>query len=222
MMFACWSAKGGSGTTVVAAALAGCLARTSSAGSLLVDLAGDADGVLGCPLPDEGGLASWLAARQPDGAALGRLEVDAGNGVRLLPRGRGALAGRHRGLLASVLGADGRPVVIDCGTFTAPEPPPEVHVELAAAATCSLLVLRPCFLALRRAARMPLRATGVVLLTEAGRALGARDVAAVLGVPVLAEVAVEASVARAVDAGLLTTRMPRGLGRALQSLVEAI
>ena len=102
-------------------------------------------------------------------------------GITLSGQRRGALGGRHRALLASLLGADGRPVVVDCGTFGASEPPPEVQVELAAAAACSLLVLRPCFLALRHAARMPLRATGVVLLTEAGRALGARDVAAVLG-----------------------------------------
>ena len=66
-----------------------------------------------------------------------------------------------------------------------------------------------------------LRPSGVVLVTEAGRALQARDVAGVLGVPVVAEVAVEAAVARAVDAGLLAARLPRSLGRGVRPLVQA-
>ena len=56
----------------------------------------------------------------------------------------------------------------------------------------------------------------MILVSEPGRALGAGDVEDVLGVPVRAEVAVEPSVARAVDAGLLTTRLPRSLERALR------
>ncbi|MPY95271.1 MAG: hypothetical protein GEV08_20100 [Acidimicrobiia bacterium] len=221
-MLACWSAKGGSGTTVVAAALACALATTSPGGSLLADLAGDADAVLGCPPPAGGGLAAWLSSpAAPDATSLGRAEVDAGGGVRLLPRGHGALDSRHGALLAALLEADGRPVVVDCGTLGPGEAPPEVAAELAGGASRSLLVLRPCFLALRHAVMTPLRPAGVVLLAEPGRALTARDVAAVLGVPVLCEVPVEPGVARAVDAGLLASRLPRSLSRALRPLAEA-
>jgi hypothetical protein len=80
----------------------------------------------------------------------------------------------------------------------------------------SLLVLRPCYLALRRAVAAPFRPSGVVLVREPGRALTRRDVEAVLGVPVRAEVDVDPAIARAVDAGLLTARLPRGLERALR------
>jgi len=222
MVLACWSAKGGSGTTVVAAALASALAAASPTGSLLVDLGGDADGALGCPVPARTGLVTWLgSAEPPDVAALGRLEVDAGGGTHLLPRGYGPLDGRHAGLLLSLLEADDRPVVVDCGTLAPGEAPPEVAAELAASATRSLLVLRPCFLALRHAVLSPLRPSGVVLVAEPGRALKGRDVSGVLGVPVVCEVPVEAGVARAVDAGLLASRLPRSLARALRPLAEA-
>src|SRR2546426_1176908 len=78
---------------------------------------------------------------------------------------------------------------------------PEPASTLAAAAGLSLLVLRPCYLALRRAIAAPLRPSGVVLVNEPGRSLGRADVEDLLGVPVRAEIDVDPSVARAVDAG---------------------
>jgi hypothetical protein len=51
---------------------------------------------------------------------------------------------------------------------------------------------------------------------EPGRALGAADVEAVLGVDVTAEVPWDPAVARAMDAGLLATRLPTVLVRALR------
>ena len=51
--------------------------------------------------------------------------------------------------------------------------------------------------------------TGVVLVEEPGRTLSRREVADVLGVPVLTRVPVrEQVIARAVDAGVLAARMP--------------
>jgi hypothetical protein len=102
-------------------------------------------------------------------------------------------------------------VVIDVGSTL-----DDARVEIIGGASHSLLVLRPCFLALRRATLAPIRPSGVVLVREAGRALGRRDVEDVLGVPVRAEVDVEPAVARAVDAGLLAGRLPRGLAQALR------
>jgi hypothetical protein len=76
--------------------------------------------------------------------------------------------------------------------------------------------MRPCYLALRRAQLAPIRPSGVILITEDGRSLTRRDVEEVLGVPVRAEIPNEPAVARAVDAGLLTTRVPRNLERSLR------
>ena len=69
---ACWSAKGGCGTTVVAVSLASLLARAG--GALVADLAGDVPAVLGMPEPSGPGLADWLAAGESVPAdALARL-----------------------------------------------------------------------------------------------------------------------------------------------------
>jgi hypothetical protein len=113
-------------------------------------------------------------------------------------------------VLAALLAADPRPVVADCGAD--PDGP---ALAVAAGATRSVLVTRACFLALRRALVAPLRPSEVVLITEPGRSLSRLDVEDCLGAPVVAEVAVDPAVARAVDAGLLATRLPRALAREL-------
>lgn len=211
MLVACWSSKGGSGTTVVAASLALVLARRTVDGALLADLAGDIPAALGLPEPEGPGLAGWLAAGPevpPD--ALSRLEHAAGPGLGLLPRGAGALRADRSEALAALLGADPRPVVVDCGA----DPEGAAH-SLAAAATRSVLVTRACFLSLRRALTAPLRPSEVVLLSEPGRSLTRHDVEDCVGAPVVAEVAVDPAVARAVDAGLLAARLPRTLVREL-------
>ena len=215
MLVSCWSAKGGSGTTVVSVALASLLARSSPAGALLVDLAGDVPAVLGLPEPSGAGVLQWLAAADvpPDG--LPRLELEGAPGVRVVPQGavepgRDGDAGRAD-VLAAVLAADERPVVVDCGSS-----PTGAALTLAAAADQSLLVLRPCYLALRRAVAAPLRPSGVILVAEDERTLTRVDIEDVLGVPVRAQVRVEPRVARAVDAGLLSRRLPRALERSLR------
>ncbi|HEX2191924.1 MAG TPA: hypothetical protein VHH09_01905 [Acidimicrobiales bacterium] len=214
MLIACWSPKGGTGTTVVSAALALVLAPAGP--TLLADLAGDVPAALGLSGSEGPGLSDWLAAG-PDvpGDALSRLEVEVGPRLHLLPRGLGdadtADPGRASAL-ASALAADRRCVVADCGRAAGGP-----GLVLAAGASVSLLVLRPCYLALRRAQLAPIRPSGVVLVGERGRSLTRRDVEEVLGVPVRAEVPHEPAVARAVDAGLLATRVPRNLERSLRS-----
>ena len=223
MLVSCWSVKGGSGTTVVSLALAAVLARSgparlgassagAAAGSLLVDLGGDVPTALGIPEPSGPALVDWLAADGAPVDALTRLEVEVAGGVRLLPRGQGPMpdAPERFELLAGLLAADGRPVVADCGLVPGPGLP------LAAGASVSLLVVRPCYLALRRALAAPVRPSGVVLVREVQRALGSADVEAVRGVPVRAVVAVAPAGARAVDAGLLLSRLPRRLERSLR------
>jgi hypothetical protein len=216
----CWSSKGGSGTTVVAAALAVVLSRSAAAGALIVDLAGDVPAVLGlADEPGGAGVADWLAGGEGVPAdGLARVEVAVHPSLALLPRGQGMVTASRGVALAAVLAADPRSVVVDGGWVGtgAPEGRTELVAALAANADTSLLVLRPCFLALRRAAQAPIRPTGVVLVVEEGRALTPRDVEDVLGVPVQAAVSVTAQVARAVDAGLLASRLPRTLERELR------
>jgi hypothetical protein len=212
VLVACWSAKGGAGTTVVAAALALLHARRSPGGAVLADLAGDGSAVLGLPEPDSPGLAGWLAAGpQVPADALARIEIAAGPGLALLPRGTGPLVAARADVLAGVLGAGGRPVVVDCGCDLGP-----VTRALVSAAGRSVLVTRPCFLALRRACAAPLAPSEVVLVREPGRVLGRRDVERAVGAPVLAEVDADPQVARAVDAGLLAGRLPSTLVRGLR------
>jgi hypothetical protein len=211
MLFACWSVKGGSGTTVVAAALALVLAE-SSAGVLLVDIAGDLPAALGVNDPGGPGLADWLAAEDVSADALGRLLLDVAPGVQLLPwRGGLAPPDGSADRLLTALAQETRTIVVDCGSTGTP-----LALAVAASASISLLVLRPCFLGLRRAMVAPVRPSGVVLVGEPGRTLDRAYFEHTLGVPVRTEVPWTEGVARAVDAGLLAGRLPKPLAKALR------
>ncbi len=218
-MYLCWSAKGGSGTTVIAAALG--LVLSHHRPTLLVDLGGDAPAALGMAEPSGPGVHEWLASPTADADALHRLAVPASDALTVLPCGAGDPAGsgsrwaQLAGALASFGTAHDSDVVIDAGSGV---PPP----ALLATAQQRLLVIRPCYLALRRAIAQGAPATGVVLVHEPGRALTARDVSRTLGVPVVAEVHYDPAVARAVDAGLLASRLPRSLTHQLAQPLRAV
>jgi len=219
VLISCWSSKGGSGTTVVAAALAILLAAEVGT-ALLVDLGGDLPATLGLPEPAVG-LAGWAGGskERAHGGELSGLEVEVGAGVRLVPRGPGVLSGEISPWLAGALAGRDR-VVVDAGVVGGGgEGGP--GFGLTATASTSLLVLRPCFLALRRAVIAPLRGSGVVLVDEPGRALGPGDIEAALGLPVVAVVPWDPAVSRRVDAGLLGTALPRDLARALRPVARA-
>jgi hypothetical protein len=219
MVTLCWAAKGGSGTTVVASAIA----LASPRPSLLVDLDGEIPAVLGAPEPDRPGVRDWLAS-DASTDHLAELLIDIASRTWLLPWqaatiGVHDVAGHDRPDRWAALGdwlhdwsnQWGCDVTVDVGTRTPPDP-------LIARASRSLLVTRPCYLSLRRAVRSPVRPTGVVLVDEPGHGLGARDVEHTLGVPVEAVIAIDPSVSRAVDAGLLTARLPRLITRALREV----
>ena len=177
---------------------------------MLVDLAGDAPAVLGLAEPTGAGVGDWLDSPGHDTAILLQSEVDAAPFVRLLPMGiRTASPGSP---LVEALAQDERVVIIDAGVL-APGP----SLDVIANATTSLLVMRACYLALRRASLAPVRPSGVVLINEPGRALGRKDIESVLGVSVVADVLIDPNVARAVDAGLLAGRLPRTLARSLRT-----
>jgi hypothetical protein len=230
-----WSVKGGSGTSTVAAGLAVVAAGASSpsrGSTLLVDLAGDQPALLGLARPTSPGALDWLAAEHGDADALRRLELAPEHGLALVPRGEAlAWAPDRPARLVELLAVEDRTVVVDGGTLadrTASSSAGAELVRALAGVGPSLLVVRPCYLALRRVVALrsepdaPLRPDGVVLVVEPGRALDATDVARAVGVPVRATVAVDPVVARAVDAGLLTSRVPRPFGRALSGLLSEI
>ena len=203
-MFLCWSAKGGSGTTVVAAALA--LVLSQRGATTVVDLAGDLPAALGIAEPAGPGVREWMASPTADAAALARLGVPVSETLQLLPRGSTPTTAPRWADLANALGHDN--TVIDAGTGIPP-------ADLIAAADHTLLVTRPCYLALRLAAASGVQPSGIVLVGEPGRALTARDIERSVGAPVVAELHYDPAVARAVDAGLLAARLPATLSHAL-------
>ena len=219
-----WSPKGGSGTSVLAAACALVLARRS--GARLVDLAGDQPAILGLAADPPTGVADWLASGPgAPSDALDRLAVEAAPALALVGRGGdpGPLAPTalaEAGAALAVALRDGPvPTIVDAGT--AETPAARALVEVA---DVSLVVVRECYLALRRGVRLPLvaRASGVALLEEPGRALGAKEVTDVLGLPLAARVPVREAIARCVDAGTMANRLPDSLGRAATDALRAV
>jgi cellulose biosynthesis protein BcsQ len=229
VLLALWSPKGGSGTSVFTAACAVVLARDarelgSAGGARVADLDGDQPAIFGLGADPELGLVDWLrAGPEAPTEALDRLLVEVAPGVGLLPQGGGArvlapvVAAEAGAALAVALGDGPVPTLVDCGA--ADEPATRAVIEVADVA---VVVLRGCYLALRRAVRAPALAcsAGAVLLDESGRSLQAHDVSDVLDLPVLARVAVKPAVARAVDAGVLATRLPDPLGRPVTDFLQ--
>lgn len=207
MLIVCWSPKGGSGTSVVAAALSVQIAA-SGRDCLLVDLDGDQPAILGVAAGGQG-LTDWLTASDDVPAdALRSLEVAVGDRLRLLPFGEAPEDTIHEHrleLVGSLFEAHSGPVVVDAGSGV-------VRRRWWPSSATTVTVVRSCYLALRR-----LRDTGtpgdrIVLIEEAGRALTRRDVDTAIGAVSVA-LPWDPAVARAVDAGLLAHRMPRSLRR---------
>jgi hypothetical protein len=219
-----WSPKGGSGVSVFAAACALVLAR--GPGARLVDLGGDQPAIFGLGAEPRTGVTDWLNAGP--GAptdALDRLALEATPGVALIPRGDdfaapSAQAGAESGAALAVALRDGPvPTIVDLGAAEAPAAKALLEVSDA-----TIVVVRGCYLTLRRAVRHPAlpRASGLVVVEEPGRAIGAKEISDVLGRPVIARVPARDAVARAVDAGVLAQRLPDVLARPAGAALRAV
>jgi cellulose biosynthesis protein BcsQ len=219
-----WSPKGGSGTSVFAAACALVLARRS--GARLVDLGGDQPAIFGLGAEPATGTADWLEAGP--GApteALDRLAVEAAPGVSLIPRGAdgAALAPRpaaEAGAALAVALRDGAvPTLVDAGPADSPAARALIEVSDA-----TVVVVRGCYLTLRRSIRHPAlaRTAGLVVVEEPSRAIGAKEIGDVLGRPVIAKVPAREGIARAVDAGVLASRLPDALARPAATALRAV
>lgn len=225
MLLVLWSPKGGSGTSVVAASVA--LEASARSTTCLVDLGGDQHSILGLPPappwpgPPIDGLAGWLAYGPSSPTEwLDDLMLPVVPGLSILPRGTGALddATPEAGAALGVALRDGVPAVVDAAS---PAPAVRAIVDVADQA---LLVVRPCYLALRRAVADPrlAQSAGAVLVDEPGRVLDADDVAAVLDVPVIGRFPVRPEIARAVDAGVLRDRLPAALAAPAAALLDEV
>lgn len=203
-----YSPKGGSCTTVTAAAQA--VISASSKGdttpTVIVDLGGDMPAVLGVAEPDSPGINEWLS--EPCRLSADDLVASASivaPGLALVHRGSPFVEGRPRwGELATLLGE--HEVVVDAGTGWLPP-------EVTAAARETVLVTRPCYMSLRRAVRMP-RPSQVFAVDEPHRALGVDDIGHVLGVSPV-RIPWDTAISRAVDAGLLVQRAAQLFGPSL-------
>lgn len=212
MFDVCWSVKGGSGTSVVAVALALLLTRSEPDPAVtLIDFGGDAAAVVGAGEPASEGITDWFASTAA-ARDLHQRAVEVAPGLALIPRGYAPIPEpddpRWEDLAEHLAGHPGS-VVIDAGPL---RPPPATFTDRGR----SILVIRPCYLALRRVATMLARPDQVVLVDEPGRALHRRDVEAVLARRVDAHLELDPAVARAVDAGLLAGRLPAVLSSGLR------
>ena len=211
MLMVLSSVRGGVGTSVVSAAIAVLAARDQSRPTYLVDLAGDQTDIFGLAQADIG-LDDWTTRAD---RRLTDLAVDIDPQLRLVP---------SRTALDSTESLDGlvtaleqrrhdTHVVIDAGRLDLSDPFRELRPT-------HLLVIRPCYLALRATVSSSRTWDGLVVVRPPDRVLTTRDVVNVTGLPAIAEVDMSADVARAVDAGVFGSRLPGGLERSLRPAIE--
>jgi hypothetical protein len=209
-----WAAKGGAGTTVAAATAA----LTATRSTLLVDLAGDLPAALGMTAPAGPGSDEWLASTAEPERLLD-LATPVRGSVAMV---HGSIRGnadaipvdRWEQFVAALRRWETREegdVIVDAGTG-------EPVGALVTGVDRAYLVTRACYLALRRALEQTCRPSGVVVVCEPRRALGASDIERTLGAPIVTRIELDPAVARAVDAGLLAARLPSGLRREVRAM----
>lgn len=192
---ALWAAKGGSGTTVTTAAAA----IHEPGNVIIVDLQGDLIDVLATPWPATG-LDDWLLGDPTEPIDQLLIEVDAT--TRLLPT-RGPIdlnqvKDERVQRLGEWMRGTQAIVLIDAGTGR----PADALIEIV---DRNLIVTRPCYLALMKGVRADHQAGGIVLIDEPSRSLNASSVERSLDAPIVATIEHHPSIARSVDAGLITT-----------------
>ena len=199
------SPKGGNGTTVTATAYA-LLMAAHGTHTVLIDLCGDVPAAAGMAEPTTPGVNDWLSESSlSDAQALVTLGTPFDNGLVVVHRGSSFVEGQPRWSdLANAITTLPMNIVIDAGITFLPE-------ELRRAVTHVTMVVKPCYLSLRRASRMQ-RPTQLFVVCEESRALTVKDVGHVLGMPVTSEIPYTASISRAVDAGMLPSRAEQLFG----------
>ena len=199
------SPKGGNCTTVTATAYALLMAARDTH-TVLIDLCGDVPAAAGMAEPTTPGINDWLSeSSTSDAQALVTLGTPFDNGLVIVHRGSSFVEGQPRWSdLANAITTLPMNIVIDAGTTFLPD-------ELRRAVTHVTMVVKPCYLSLRRASRMQ-RPTQLFVVCEESRALTIKDVGHVLGMPVTCEIPYTSAISRAVDAGMLPSRAEQLFG----------
>ena len=199
------SPKGGNCTTVTATAYALLMAARDTH-TVLIDLCGDVPAAAGMAEPTTPGINDWLSeSSTSDAQALITLGTPFDNGLVIVHRGSSFVEGQPRWSdLANAITTLPMNIVIDAGTTFLPD-------ELRRAVTHVTMVVKPCYLSLRRASRMQ-RPTQLFVVCEETRALTIKDVGHVLGMPVTCEIPYTSAISRAVDAGMLPSRAEQLFG----------
>ena len=199
------SPKGGNCTTVTATAYALLMAARGTH-TVLIDLCGDVPAAAGMAEPTTPGINDWLSeSSTSDAQALVTLGTPFDNGLVIVHRGSSFVDGQPRWSdLANAITTLPMNIVIDAGTTFLPD-------ELRRAVTHVTMVVKPCYLSLRRASRMQ-RPTQLFVVCEESRALTIKDVGHVLGMPVTCEIPYTSAISRAVDAGMLPSRAEQLFG----------
>lgn len=202
------SPKGGNGTTVTAAAHA-LLSAHRNVRTVLIDLCGDIPATLGMPEPTGSGVNDWLSESSAAGTStLMSCGIEAEHNLLVLPRGRQFIDGEPRwAALAEFITGSPHNIVVDAGVAALPS-------VLAGSGATVATVVRPCYLTLRRGVMLP-RPVNAYIVNEDGRALTVNDVVQVLGAGHHTVVPHSSAIARAVDAGLLPSRVDRLFGNHL-------
>ncbi len=214
MFVICSSVKGGVGTSVTSAALSLLLARDAGCPTYLVDIGGgDQPDILGLPALAEG-IGNWIT--EPD-RRLSDLAVTVDGALRLIPFGDTTTPTGADWMAPLALALDDlrtrAHIVVDAGLL-------DTSAHLDALADRRLLVMRPCYIGLRHVVSATEHWDGLVLVRPPDRVLTTRDVASVCNMPIAAEVHMTAEVSRVVDAGVLRSRLPAGLSRALTPIIH--
>lgn len=203
-VFSLFTTKGGQGCSTAAAGLAH---QASEAGNntLLVDISpgGDMAALLGIldgttEVKDNLTLRTIDPDHLPTGNMFGRSLSDAIN---------------RKPIPDIVVDVDYDIVVIDWGT-TSP-----IHLTIP---HTKLLVTKACYLSLRSFTKKAVSADGIILLSDPSRALQDVDVESATGAKIVAKVPHDERIARTIDAGLLTVRLPRPMAGMFSSVLQEV
>jgi hypothetical protein len=187
------SPKPGSGVTVTAALLA--LTASATQHITIVDLAGDQLAALGV-------------------TAISDRQIEVTEQLTVIDATTDTTPEQHRQIIERQ--AKGELVIVDVGRADHP-----IH-ELLDTDTRRVWVLRCCYLTVRRAVAATPRPVEIILLREPQRSLNQRDIEQAIGLKVTTVIDLDPGIARAVDAGLLATRLPRHAPATLRHLVQPI
>ena len=194
------SSKGGNCTTVTATAFA-LISALRGQHTVLIDLCGDIPAVIGMTEPASPGVNEWLAESSvADAQALVTSGTPCADGLVVVHRGARFVDGEPRwDKFVEAISSLPMNIIIDAGIGHVPD-------QLRHAVDNVTMVVKPCYLSLRRAARLP-HPTNIFVIDEPGRALTVKDVGHVVGSPVAATIPYDPAIGRAVDAGLLPSRV---------------